>query len=93
MVHRLALCAAALMSCIFIVISAVAVAAEAPQWSVSGPANGTNIIPSTAYQKEGMFEGRSVSPVWSQQTAELMGSLIAVGAPGIEGAPGTESGR
>jgi hypothetical protein len=91
MVYRITLCAAALMSCLS--LSVAAAEAQDPKGSVSGPANGTNVIPSTAYQKEGMIEGRSVSPLWSQQMAELMGSLVAAGAPGMEGLPGTESGR
>jgi hypothetical protein len=87
MVYRITLCAAALMSCLS--LSVAAAEAQDPNCSVSGPANGTNVIPSTACQKERMIEGRSVSPVWSQ----FMGSLVAAGAPGIEGLPGTESGR
>jgi hypothetical protein len=87
MVYRITLCAAALMSCL--ALSVAAAKAQDPKGSVSGPANGTNVIPSTAYQKEGMFEGRSVSPGMTQ----LMGSLVAAGAPGIEGAEGTQSGR
>jgi hypothetical protein len=90
MAYRASLCAAALVSCLS--LSAVAVAAEAPKWSASGPANGANVIPSTAFQKE-MFEGRSVSGPTAQNSAGLMGALVAVGAPGIEGAPDTQSGR
>jgi hypothetical protein len=89
MAYRTSLCAAALVSALS--LSAVAVAAVQSQGSVSGPASGTNVIPSTAFQKE-MIEGRSVSSPTAQKTAELMSALVAVGAPGVEGLPGTQSG-
>jgi hypothetical protein len=89
MTYRLSLCAAALMSCF--ALSAAAVAAEAPQGSVSGPASGTNVIPSTVLQKE-MIEGRSAAVTSPELSKAAIGALIAVGAPGIEGAPNTQSG-
>jgi hypothetical protein len=68
-----------------------------PAGIVSGPAYGTNVIPSTALQKltvqKVMTEGRSVSSASSAMPrAEIMGALVAVGAPGIEGSPDTQSG-
>lgn len=89
MVYRIALCAAALMSCLS--LSTGAAVAEAPKASISGPANGTNVEPSTAVQKE--MEGRSVSGITKRQASEFIASALAVGAPGVEGSPGTQSGR
>jgi hypothetical protein len=56
MVYRITLSAAALLSC----LSFPAMAAEmgAPERFASGPANGSNVIPSTAIQKQ-MFGQRS----------------------------------
>jgi hypothetical protein len=87
MAYRTSLCAAALLAG----LSAAAATAKAPIGSVSGPASGTNVIPSTALQKEMITEGRSVSPA-AQKTGELMTALAGVGAPGIEGLPDTQSG-
>ena len=87
MVPRTTLGAVALLAGLS--LSAAAVAARAPLGSVSGPASGTDIIPSTVFQKE-IIEGRSVST--AQKTVELKSALVAVGAPGIEGLPGTQSG-
>lgn len=89
MAHRTTLCAAALLAGLS--FSAGAVAAKASIGSVSGPASGTDIIPSTAFQKE-MMEGRSVSGPVGKKTGDLMSALISVGGPGIEGLPGTQSG-
>jgi hypothetical protein len=89
MVYRITLCAAALMSCLS--LSAATAAAQTPEASVSGPANGTNVVPSAAVQKD--TEGRSVSNIAKDQPSSLIGSALAAGAPGVEGAPGTESGR
>lgn len=89
MVPRLTLCAAAVLAALS--LSAAGVAAKAAVGSVSGPASGIDVVPSTAFQKE-MLEGRSVSGPTEQKTAELMSALVAVGAPGIEGLPGTQSG-
>jgi hypothetical protein len=90
MVNRITLSAAALLSCLS--IPAVAADARPPEGIVSGPASGSNVIPSTAIQKR-MFEGRSVGVASPQQRANEMGALIAAGAPGLEGAPDTQSGR
>ena len=70
---------------------------QRPAGIVSGPAYGTNVIPSTALQKltvqKVMTEGRSVSSASSAMPrAEILGALVAVGAPGIEGSPDTQSG-
>jgi len=89
MVYRITLCAAALMSCLS--LSATAAVAQTLNASVSGPANGTNVMPSAAVQKQS--EGRSVSDIAKDQPSSFIGSAIAAGAPGVEGAPGTESGR
>ena len=90
MASRISLCAGAIMSCLS--LSAMAAVAQGPKASVSGPAFGTNVVPSTAVQKE-MLEGRFASTVKPQQKAELMAAVVAAGAPGIEGAPDTQSGR
>ena len=61
MVYRVTLYAAALGSVLS--LSGVALAADAPKASVSGPANGTNVEPSTAVRKQAVqsqMEGRSV---------------------------------
>lgn len=44
MEYRITLCATALMSCLF--LSAATAAAQTLDASVSGPANGTNVMPS-----------------------------------------------
>jgi hypothetical protein len=90
MAYRISLGAAALLSCLS--LSTVAIAAQLPSGSVSGPASGTNVVPSTAAQKQ-MMEGRSAAAPSPEFMAEVMGALVAVGAPGIEGAPNTQSGR
>jgi hypothetical protein len=59
MVHRTTIRAAALMSCL--ALSPVAAVAQTPDASVSGPANGTNVVPSAAVQKQ--VERRSVSDI------------------------------
>jgi hypothetical protein len=90
MVYRITLCATVLMSCLF---AAIATAHA----SISGLANGTNVKPSTVIQKE--TEGRSYSGirlepgVASRQPSTIKGSPVAAGARGVEGAPGTQSGR
>jgi hypothetical protein len=90
MIYRMILCAFVLMSCLF--LSAAIAMAQAPNASVSGPAMGTNVVPSTAVQKQ--TEGRSVSKsVIMDQPSSMMGSALSAGAPGVEGAPGTESGQ
>jgi len=95
MVYRITLCATVLMSSLFL-FAAIATA-QAPNASISGPANGTNVKPSTAVQKE--TEGRSYSGfrlepgVASRQPSTIKGSPVAAGAPGVEGAPRTQSGR
>jgi|GEM_PF-1395301 hypothetical protein len=90
MAYCRALGAAALLSCL--ALCAAAAAVETPRGSISGPASGTDVVPSTVFQKE-MLEGRSVSSLASGQTTGLMAGLVAAGAPGIEGLPGTQSGR
>jgi hypothetical protein len=89
MEYRITLCAMALMSCLF--LPAATAAAQTLDASVSGPANGTNVMPSAAVQKQS--EGRSVSDIAKDLPSSFIGSAIAAGAPGVEGAPGTESGR
>jgi hypothetical protein len=89
MVYRITLCATALVSCLF--LSATATPAQTLNASVSGLANGTNVEPSAAVQKR--TEGRSVSGNATRPSPDLIGSALAAGAPGVEGAPGTESGR
>jgi hypothetical protein len=54
--------------------------------STSGPKSETNVKPTTTIQKEP--SGRS-----SASEGEVEGSSKAAGAPGIEGKPGTQSGR
>lgn len=94
MVYRITLCATVLMSSLFL-FAAIATA-QAPNVSISGPANGTNVKPSTAIQKE--TEGRSYSGfrlepgVASRQPSTIKGSPVAAGAPGVEGAPAPNPG-
>jgi hypothetical protein len=90
---RTTLYAATLMSCLS--LSSVAVAADPPKASVSSPANGTNIKPSAAVQKQvkSQMEGRSVFYRPKVLPFGMLGAALATGAPGVEGAPGTESGR
>ncbi|MGO9238941.1 MAG: hypothetical protein ACLP4V_34335 [Methylocella sp.] len=68
-----------------LVLSGVAFAQEA--YSVSGPASGSNVEPSTAIQKENeaIVDARRPDP-------ELL-RPHGVGAAGVEGSPGTQSGR
>jgi hypothetical protein len=80
------LCAGALI--FSIVLSDVAFAQE--PYSVSGPANGSNVEPSTAIQKEN--EGRSVTVDARRPDPETLRPYGA-GAAGVEGSPGTQSGR
>jgi len=89
MAYRISLCATALMSCL--VLSGTAAVAQTLDASISGPAAGNNVEPSTAVQKR--IEGRSVSYSAGDQLPSMIGSAVSAGGPGIEGAPGTESGR
>jgi hypothetical protein len=77
----------------FVMGSLPAMAAEmrAPEGFASDPANGSNVIPSTAIQKQ-MFGQRSSDQTGAGPRAEVA-ALIAVGAPGTEGAPDTQSGQ
>jgi hypothetical protein len=94
MVNRITLYAAALLSCLS--LSTVALAADAPNASVSGPANGTNVEPSAAIQKQAVqsqMEGRSLFSTPKRLPLGMLGGALGAGAPGVEGALGTESGR
>jgi hypothetical protein len=89
---RVTLCAAALVSCVS--LSSVAVAAS--KVSVSGPANGSDVEPSAAFQKraiESQTERRSVFYKPKVLPFGMFGAAPAAGAPGVERAPSTESGR
>jgi hypothetical protein len=88
MMYRIALSAAALLSCL--ALPAIASEVRAPAGFVSGPASGTNVVPSTAIQKQ-MFGEHATGQAATQPRAEVA-ALIAVGAPGVEGAPDTQSG-
>jgi hypothetical protein len=94
MVNRVTLYAAALVSSLS--FSGIAFAADAPKASVSGPANGTIIEPSAAVQRQAVetqMEGRKVFYKPKVLPFGMRGAALAAGAPGVEGAPGTESGR
>jgi hypothetical protein len=94
MVNHITLYAAALVSSL--ALSGVALAADTPKASVSGPANGTNVEPSAAVQKEAVesqTEGRSVFYKPKLLPFGMLGGGIAAGAPGTEGAFGAQSGR
>ena len=71
-----------------LVLSGVAFAQE--PYSVSGPASGSNVKPSTAIQKEN--EGRSAIVDARRPDPETLRPHGA-GAAGVEGSPGTQSGR
>jgi hypothetical protein len=61
-----------------------------------GPANGTDVEPSAAVQKQAIksrMEGRSVFYKPKVLPFGMPGAALAAGAPGVEGTPGTESGR
>ena len=93
--YCITLYAAALVSSLS--LSGMALAAEAPKASVSGPANGTNVEPSAAVQKQALqsriMEGRSLFSIPKSLPVGILGGALAAGAPGVEGAPGTQSGR
>lgn len=89
MMYRITLIAVALLSCLS--LPAMAAEARPPEGFVSGPAMGTNVVPNAAIQKQ-MFGKHSSGQTAAQSRAE-MAALIAAGAPGIEGAPNTQSGR
>jgi hypothetical protein len=89
MEYRISLCAAALMACLS--LSSGTAVAQAPGPSISGPANGTDVVPSAAVQKQ--VEGRSAFSIINGQPSASMDSALAAGAPGVEGAPGGPSGR
>ena len=74
---------------IFSLVSSGVAFAQEP-YSVSGPASGSNIEPSTAIQKEN--EGRSVTVDARRPNSETLRPHGA-GAAGVEGSPGTQSGR
>jgi hypothetical protein len=91
---RVTLCDSALMSCLF--LSSVAIAANAPKASVSGSANGINFEPSSTIQKQAAHrqpEGPKVFYKPKVLPFSMWGATLAAGAPGVEGARGTESGR
>jgi hypothetical protein len=87
--YRITLCATAFLTSLS--LSAATAAAQTPEASVSGPADGINVEPSAAVQKR--TEGRSIADIAARKTPDMIGSALAAGAPGVEGAPGTESGR
>jgi hypothetical protein len=85
--ESIALSVGALISSLL--LSGIAVAQE--PYSVSGPAAGSNVKPSTAIQKED--EGRSASvDAWKQASYPGVHPTGA-GVPGVEGKPGTQSGK
>ena len=89
MVYRTTLCAIAFVSCLSLSAPAMSEGARDP--SISGPANGSDVVPSSAVQKQ--IEGRSIYDIVNGQPSATMGSALAAGAPGVEGAPGGPSGR
>jgi hypothetical protein len=94
MVNRITLYAAAFASSLS--LSAVALAANAPGSSISGPTNGTNVETSTAVQQratESQREGRSVFYRPRVLPFGMWGAALTAGAPGVKGAPGVQSGR
>src|ERR1700730_2173363 len=95
MMYCITLYAAALVSSLS--LSGMALAAEAPKASVSAPANGTNVEPSAAVQKQALqsriLEGRSLFSIPKSLPGGILGGARAAGAPGVEGAPGAQSGR
>jgi hypothetical protein len=88
MAYRTLLRAAALVSTL---VLSGPVAAQTPESSTSGPNAGVPVVPSTAIQDK--YEGRSTSRNGSGEPRENLGAPTAVGAPGVEGRPGTQSGR
>ncbi len=94
MVTRVTFYAAALVSSLS--FSGTAFAADAPKAFVCGPANGTNVVLSTAAQKqpiERQTEGRSVFYKPKVLPLGMLGGVLSPGAPGVERAPSTKSGR
>lgn len=72
-----------------------AMARQVETGNTSGPAAGTPVLPSTAVQKENPFIAQSIlagCPGGGAQTTSRASGTSA-GAPGIEGAPDTQSGR
>lgn len=60
----------------------------APQsGSTTGPAAGAHVAPSTVVEKQNPHIGRAM------QVGKSDASGMSAGAPGVEGAPGTQSGR
>ena len=90
MVYRITLRAAALISCLFLSVATAASPRHLMRPSLDRRM-GTNVEPSAAVQKQN--EGRSVSGMAKDERSSFIGSALAAGAPGVEGAPGTESGR
>jgi hypothetical protein len=88
MAYRIPLCAAALASTL---VLSGHVAAQTPESSTSGPNAGVPVAPSTAFQDK--YEGRSTSENEPGEPRKNLGAPTAAGAPGVEGRPGTQSGR
>lgn len=67
---------------------------QGPIDPTSGPAAGTNVVPSTVMQKayEGGSEGRSAAGEAAREVTEPNAPAAAAGMPGAEGLPGTQSG-
>jgi hypothetical protein len=89
MAYRVIFGAATLLSCLC--LPALAAGTQVHTGVVSGPRSGSNVIPNTAIQKK-FFEGRSATSNSPKNQAKLIAPLVGVGAPGVEGAPGTQSG-
>jgi hypothetical protein len=89
MAYREIIGVAAVLSCLC--LPALAAGTQVHPGVVSGPGSGSNIIPNTAIQKK-FFEGRSATSNSPKIQAKLLAPLVGVGAPGVEGAPGTQSG-
>ncbi|HET6376007.1 MAG TPA: hypothetical protein VFF88_08145 [Methylocella sp.] len=89
MVYGKTLCAAALVLSASLLAGPGQTEEKLP--SVSGPANGTNVEPSAAVQKQ--TGSPSVISIALRQPSPVIGSVLSSGAPGVEGLPGGPSGR
>ncbi len=68
-------------------------ASFADSYSVSGPAAGSNVLPSTVVQKNAKKERVSIDQSAFNKNPDMIGTPLAAGAPGVSAARGTQSGQ
>lgn len=67
-------------------------ASFADSYSVSGPAAGSDVVPSTVVQKNVKKERVSIDQSAFNKNPDVIGTPLAAGGPGVSAAMGTQGG-